>query len=133
LLAFLAWAVDHAGAPCPTSVELGGRADPWDRPYELTCTDQPADQRIGARSSGADRTMGTDDDLVSWALDDAIKLVRGPRWLASPAARHRRAVGAPARPLEAVAAPKEPAAHGSNRSDSDGVVDRNGDGIPDER
>jgi len=134
LAAFATWAVDHAGAPCPTSAELGGRADPWNRPYELTCTDQPADQVIGARSSGPDRTMGTDDDLVSWALDDAMKLARGARWIAAPA--RRRVVAAPAPATDA--APRrplsrKPAPRGQIHSDGDGIVDRDGDGIPDER
>src|SRR5262249_50168544 len=87
LAAFPTWAADHAGAPCPTSAELGGHADPWGHAYELTCTDQPADQIVGARSMGADGAMGTDDDLVSWALDhDVTKLVRGKRWTAAPVA-----------------------------------------------
>ena len=46
LTAFSKWAVNHAGVPCPTNAEFGGRNDPWGHPYQLTCTDQPADQIV---------------------------------------------------------------------------------------
>jgi hypothetical protein len=85
LVAFSTWAKDHAGAPCPTSAELGGGLDPWGHAYALTCTEQPADQVIGIRSVGPDGAQGTDDDLASWTLDrEVTALVRGTRWTVAP-------------------------------------------------
>jgi hypothetical protein len=89
LTRFTAWARDHAGEPCPDVAALGidGR-DPWGRPLQLTCTDQPADQRIGAISPGPDGIAGTDDDLASWNLGRPItELVRGARWPVGPTTR----------------------------------------------
>ncbi|HSR98646.1 MAG TPA: serine/threonine-protein kinase, partial [Kofleriaceae bacterium] len=80
LAAFARWSETHPAAVCPTAAELGAARDPWQHPYAVTCTDQPADQVVGVRSAGADGAMETDDDIVSWNLDDAMKLARGPRW-----------------------------------------------------
>ena len=89
---FAAWSRDHAGAPCPDGALLGGVVlDPWGHPIELTCTDQPADQLVGAVSAGPDGIMGSGDDVASWGLGrDVTDLVRGPRWRATPAAPTRR-------------------------------------------
>jgi hypothetical protein len=122
LAAFAPWSKDHALAACPTAAELGAARDPWGRPYAVTCTDQPADQVVGARSAGPDGVMETDDDIVSWTLEDAMRLARGTRWKPSPdpsppAAEppaHKRPPRPPARPP---------------RDD----LDSDGDGIPDRR
>jgi len=85
---FLAWSRDHAGAPCPGAAALGSVQDPWGHPLEITCTDQPANQIIGAMSAGPDGAAGTADDVGSWQLGrDVTDLVRGPRW--APAKRPR--------------------------------------------
>ena len=92
------WARDHAGEPCPDLAALGVVApDPWGHPLELTCSDQPADQIVGAVSAGPDGIAGSDDDIASWALGSEVTgLVRGARWkpLAAtrthPGGRHRR-------------------------------------------
>jgi hypothetical protein len=58
----------------------------------MTCTDQPANQTIGAISAGPDGTLGTADDVASWQLGrEVTELVRGPRWVAAerPAVRPR--------------------------------------------
>jgi hypothetical protein len=88
LTRFAAWSRDHAGAPCPALATLGLAArDPWGHDLTLTCTDQPADQMIGARSAGPDAVFGTDDDVTSWTLGPSVtSLVRGPRWKAASAA-----------------------------------------------
>jgi hypothetical protein len=86
LTSFVAWAHDHAGAPCPTASLLGARVqDPWGHPIELTCTDQPAKQIAGAISAGPDGQPGTADDIGSWQLGrDVTDIVRGERWAAAP-------------------------------------------------
>jgi hypothetical protein len=91
LARFAAWARDHAGAPCPDPTRLGGRAvDPWGNDLALTCTDQPADQRIGVVSAGSDGIAGTEDDVTSWSLGASVTgVVRGPRWTARTAAESR--------------------------------------------
>jgi tRNA A-37 threonylcarbamoyl transferase component Bud32 len=127
LAAFSPWARDHARAPCPTAAELGAARDPWNHPYEVTCTDQPADQVVGARSAGPDGVMETDDDVVSWTLDDAMKLARGARWKpaidpARPPGRDRPVRKSPPRKPSSPVAPQ-----------SDGPLDLDGDGIPDRR
>ncbi|HEU4731108.1 MAG TPA: hypothetical protein VFT22_24610 [Kofleriaceae bacterium] len=83
---FVAWSRDHAGAPCPDIATLGVVAlDPWGHAIELTCTDQPADQRIGAVSAGPDGLAGSGDDIASWTLGrEVTDLVRGPRWRPDP-------------------------------------------------
>ncbi len=88
LAAFVAWSHTHAGAPCPDVVALGEvPADPWGHTLRLTCTDQPADQMIGAISAGPDGAPGTADDIASWHLgSDVTDLVRGPSWLTAVAA-----------------------------------------------
>ena len=136
LAAFPRWAAEHPGAACPTSAALGGGLDPWGRAYELTCTDQPADQVVGARSRGPDGAVGTDDDLVSWTLDDAMKLARGARWITHPVV----APSAPIAPAPATAGspPHKPAGRPPVRRTgeppaSDGIIDLDGDGIPDSR
>jgi len=134
LAAFASWADTHREAPCPTAAELGAAPDPWGHAFEVTCTDQPADQMMGARSAGPDGAMQTDDDLVSWTLEDARKLVHGARWR-----------GAPKPPTESVPAPPPPPRdrprRGSFRKPSppaaqpkpDEILDIDGDGIPDRR
>jgi serine/threonine protein kinase len=148
LTAFLRWTVDHAGAPCPTSSELGGRLDPWGHAYELTCADQPVDQMVGVRSLGPDGASQTGDDLMSWTLDPELaELVRGRRWAGAQTAAAPAPVTAPpsATPSAQAASsptkppikqrpakkPRSPAAPGAQPSD--GIVDLDGDGIPDQR
>jgi hypothetical protein len=82
LTRFAGWARDHAGEPCPDLAALDATApDPWGHPLALTCTDQPADQRIGAVSAGPDGIAGTGDDVASWTLGrELAELVRGARW-----------------------------------------------------
>jgi serine/threonine-protein kinase len=84
---FAAWSRDHAGAPCPDAAQLGEPVrDPWGKPLVITCTDQPANQIIGAISSGPDGEAGTADDIGSWQLGrEVTELVRGARWAAAPA------------------------------------------------
>jgi len=54
-------------------------------PIEITCTDQPADQMIGAVSVGPDGARGTADDVGSWQLGrEVTDVVRGARWVAAP-------------------------------------------------
>jgi serine/threonine-protein kinase len=82
LTQFVAWSHDHAGAPCPSASILGPVQDPWGHPLEITCTDQPANQIIGAVSAGPDGVAGTPDDIGSWQLGrDVTDLVHGPRWV----------------------------------------------------
>ncbi|HET7500119.1 MAG TPA: serine/threonine-protein kinase [Kofleriaceae bacterium] len=136
LAAFPAWAHDHAGAPCPTSAELGGHGDPWGHDYDVTCADQPADQIVGVRSAGPDGEIGTDDDLTSWTMGlEVVRRVRGKRWAPAPASP-------PARPREPtpVAGPRpSPPPHRratpsrSKPSEDPGIIDLDGDGIPDSR
>jgi hypothetical protein len=145
LAAFMAWAEHHAGAPCPTAAELigGGDAsggarrthlDPWGHAYELTCTDQPADQIVGVRSPGPDGALETDDDLVSWTLDGVMKLVRGSRWKAALVIATQPAPQpAPRRRPRPPAKPALPALPGSHPAAGEGIVDLDGDGIPDRR
>jgi len=152
LAAFSRWARDHAGAPCPTSAELGGAADPWGHAYELTCTDQPADQVIGVRSRGPDGAPATDDDLTSWmAGRDVTELARGTRWpaamaiakapsaaagSATSAAHPKSAPGkpAPGKPAPGKPAPGKPASSSAAKpTEAGGIVDTDGDGIPDSR
>jgi len=98
------WAHDHAGEPCPDLGALGVVApDPWGHPLELTCSDQPADQIVGAVSAGPDGIAGNDDDVPSWALGSEVTgLVRGARWkpplaTAAPSrsGKHRKDTAAP--------------------------------------
>jgi len=134
LAAFAPWAADHAAAPCPTAAELGAPLDPWGHAFAVTCTDQPADQVVGARSAGPDGEMETDDDLVSWTLDDARKLAHGPRWRPTSAkpvepvrpvpARERLRRGSFRKPIPPAQAPQPHA---------DDNLDTDGDGIPDRR
>lgn len=131
---FLVWARDHASEPCPDIDDLAVHVpDPWGRPFELTCTGQPADQIIGAVSAGPDGIAGNSDDVASWALGrEVTELVRGARWRSTNASatrgrpgRHRKAGStaatsalsgpvvrpsdAPGAPASALAAPVEPA------------------------
>jgi serine/threonine-protein kinase len=141
LTAFSAWAAGHAGAPCPTSAELGGRSDPWGHPYQLTCTDQPAGQIAGVVSMGPDGTAGTDDDLTSWTLGrDVTELARGRRWTAAPVAGKPAPSASPQslatanQPAPDRPAPKKPAPPARARpTKATGIVDLDGDGIPDTR
>jgi hypothetical protein len=89
--AFAQWSPAHGGAACPTArdlIDARGDAhdldDPWGHPIAITCTDQPADQIIGAIALGPDGVLGTDDDVPSWTLGrDVTSFVRGPRWKTS--------------------------------------------------
>ena len=103
LAQFAGWARDHAGAPCPEPSAFAVALDPWGHPIALTCTDQPADQRVGAISAGPDGIAGNDDDVASWNLGHEVTdLVRGPRWKAAPPTTQ----APPARhPKEATATP----------------------------
>ena len=85
LTSFVAWSKTHTGAPCPRASVVGAVVqDPWGHPIEITCTDQPANQIIGALSAGPDGALGTLDDVGSWQLGrDISELVRGARWVAA--------------------------------------------------
>lgn len=114
LTRFAAWSRNHAGAPCPDSATLGVVAiDPWGHPIELTCTDQPADQVIGATSAGLDGIAGNGDDVTSWALGrEVTNLVHGARWASTPAPT----AAPPTTPAQAVRLGKERSpAHGHTR------------------
>ncbi len=90
LARFVTWSTDHAGAPCPDASTFGVAAtDPWGHPFQLTCTDQPANQIVGLVSAGPDGAPGTDDDIASWQLgNDVTEIVRGSRWqVAAPPAK----------------------------------------------
>jgi hypothetical protein len=82
------WLRSHPGAPCPDAALLGIAAlDPWGRPIELTCTDQPGDQIMGAISAGPDGIPGNNDDVKSWNLGPGVtQLVQGTRWKSTPLA-----------------------------------------------
>lgn len=86
------WSGSHAGEPCPDAATLGIAAlDPWGHPIELTCTDQPADQIMGAISTGPDGIAGNSDDVKSWNLGPRVtQLVLGPRWPSRPVAKPTR-------------------------------------------
>jgi hypothetical protein len=83
----VAWSKDHPGAACPDVAALGiTEQDPWGHPLQLTCSDQPANQIIGAISAGPDGTPGNGDDIASWQLGhDVTDLVRGTRWVVAVA------------------------------------------------
>jgi hypothetical protein len=76
------WTRTHPRAACPDVATLGVTAiDPWGREIELTCTDQPADQILGAISAGPDGIRGNLDDVESWNLGPTVtQLVQGRRW-----------------------------------------------------
>ncbi|HWO22416.1 MAG TPA: protein kinase [Kofleriaceae bacterium] len=162
LATFSTWAAAHAGAPCPTVADLAGRSDPWGHSYQLTCTDQPADQIVGVVSMGPDGIRGTDDDLTSWTLGrDVTELVRGKRWAAAPAANKPAPPGSPPpppamarkpvpdKPVLNKPAPKKPTPPSTPPpstpppstpppttpppAKATGIVDLDGDGIPDAR
>ena len=142
LAAFSKWAADHAGAACPTSAELGGRSDPWGHAYQLTCIDQPADQVVGVVSMGPDGATGTDDDLTSWTLGrEVTEITRGKRWIAAPVAAKappKPAEQAPITARKPVSGPlpkKKPVPPTPSPIPPKpaGVVDLDGDGIPDTR
>ena len=82
------WARTHPGAHCPDIGALGVDAiDPWGHRIELTCTDQPADQVMGALSAGPDGIPGSSDDVKSWNLGPSVtQLVQGRRWTPATAA-----------------------------------------------
>ena len=120
---FALWSHEHPGAPCPDLLALGiPTLDPWGHDLQLTCTDQPANQRVGAISAGPDGLTGTDDDIPSWTLGPAItSLARGPRWQpaiaparpsapppARPTSPHRR-TPPPSPPLSPMSVPAAPA------------------------
>ncbi|MDX2093759.1 MAG: protein kinase [Kofleriaceae bacterium] len=125
LAAFAAWTESHAGAPCPTSQELGGGLDPWGKAYIVTCLDQPADQRIGIVSSGPDGAPNTGDDIASWTLGRTVTdIVRGTRWVPVSMAT--------AQPTAKKPKPKA-AGTKTKPTSASGVFDLDGDGIPDVR
>ncbi|MGH9884160.1 MAG: serine/threonine protein kinase, partial [bacterium] len=131
LAAFAHWSETHAAAICPTAAELGAARDPWQHPYAVTCTDQPADQVVGVRSAGPDGAMETDDDIVSWTLEDALKLARGPRWkpVIAPAA-----TPLPPPPRRGQLGSQPPSKRPPPATlDKDSTLDLDGDGIPDRR
>jgi hypothetical protein len=82
------WTRAHPSAPCPDITALGvATIDPWGHRIELTCTDQPADQIIGALSAGPDGISGNSDDVKSWNLGPSVtQLVQGRRWTPSSTA-----------------------------------------------
>jgi len=122
LTSFVTWSHDHPGAPCPKASALGAAVqDPWGHPLEITCTDQPANQIVGAVSAGPDGASGTQDDVGSWQLGrDVTDLVRGARWAAAahPAARKPDKPDKPDKPTKPVTRPK---------------INNNNDDIPTER
>jgi serine/threonine-protein kinase len=135
LVAFGEWAKAHEGAPCPKLEVLGvaDRVDPWQQPLQLTCTDQPGDQRIGVRSAGADGTLGTADDVTSWTMGgDITGLVHGARWIAGAPEKagsgSAKAVAGSGKPP-----PKKPRTKSMGASSTGEVIDVDGDGIPDKR
>jgi len=85
LTSMIAWSQSNAGAPCPTVAALGPPVlDPWGRPLEITCADQPANQIAGVISAGPDGALGTQDDIGSWQLGrEVTDLVHGARWAAA--------------------------------------------------
>jgi serine/threonine protein kinase len=135
LSAFPAWAAEHREALCPTAAGLGAALDPWGRAFDVTCTDQPSDQGVGARSAGPDGAMRTEDDVVSWSLDDATKLAPGPRWHSMAAKPPETTEPAPPPPVREqkrrATFRKTPPA--PERPKPDDILDVDGDGIPDRR
>ena len=118
LTRFVAWASEHGGAACPEASALGPPVnDPWGHPIAITCTDQPANQTVGAISAGPDGALGTADDIASWQLGrDVTALVRGPRWAPVERPAERPAVRPkPARP------PRTPPAPPPRRGDDDDI------------
>ena len=86
---FAVWSKDpaNAGAPCPDAAALAAATDPWGHALRITCSDQPANQSIGAVSAGPDGAFDTEDDIASWQLgSDITAAVRGPRWVVKPPA-----------------------------------------------
>lgn len=106
------WARTHPGAPCPDVAALGiVTIDPWGHRIELTCTDQPADQVMGAISAGPDGIPGNRDDVKSWNLGPTVtQFVQGPRWI-------------PAANTPAASAATRPAS-GKRHKDSASPIDR---------
>lgn len=134
LSAFSKWATEHAGAPCPTNAELGGHVDPWGRAYEVTCTDQPADHVIGVRSLGPDGALETDDDLTTWTLGrDVNGLARGKRWTSVAAQPEPSSVTRPIAKKTKRPTATKPEQAPTQVAPQTGVVDTDGDGIPDQR
>jgi len=88
LTSFVAWARDHAGAPCPDISVLATSADPWGHPFRITCADQPGAQIVGMISAGPDGVEDSSDDIASWQLGrDVTGIVKGPRWVVVPKQR----------------------------------------------
>jgi hypothetical protein len=104
------WSRTHAGEPCPDAATLGIAAlDPWGHPIELTCTDQPADQMMGAISFGPDGIAGTGDDVKSWNLGDSVtQPVQGTRWATRPVATKPTGKRRPAPAISKPSAPPPP-------------------------
>jgi serine/threonine-protein kinase len=118
--AFATWSKANADATaCPTTETVAGHTvdDAWGHAIVLTCTEQPDDQIVGARSAGPDGITGTADDLVSWSLD--LIAAKGARWAPKPVA---------------VAKPTpKPAAKPTPRPTTKPHPTSGGDDIPDER
>jgi tRNA A-37 threonylcarbamoyl transferase component Bud32 len=126
--AFTRWSAQHAGARCPTASDLAIEPheldDPWGHPIAITCTDQPADQIIGAISAGPDGERGTDDDIASWTLGrDITARVRGPRWKPVAAAHVAppRPRVVPAQAKRAATPPPGAASPTDDDTDNDGI------------
>jgi serine/threonine-protein kinase len=108
--AFPAWARRHASSPCPSTEQVVGHEvlDGWGHAITLTCTDQPDDFIVGARSAGIDGHMGTDDDLLSWQRNPVAG--KGARWT-------------PKRVAAAKAPPKKPTTKAPKPAASDDIPD----------
>ncbi|MGE0549488.1 MAG: protein kinase [Kofleriaceae bacterium] len=133
--AFKQWAAAHADASCPEIAALAPfvgadmLVDPWTRPFQVTCTEQPGDQQIGLLSAGADGKLGTDDDLASWTMGaELTATVRGGRWRATSSRGAAEAVvHKPAKPVVPTKPRNKPTGEGRR------FIDLDGDGIPDKR
>jgi hypothetical protein len=90
---------------------------------------------------GPDGVVGTDDDLTSWTMGrDVTELARGRRWIATPV-EPKPPIVEPARPASATVKKssenppaKKPAMPTTPVPPKPtGIVDLDGDGIPDTR
>jgi hypothetical protein len=120
--AFPAWASAHATSPCPSAEDVVGHSviDAWGHPIVLTCTEQPDDQIVGARSAGPDGAHGTADDLLSWKLDPVS--AKGQKWAPKPVVVAKPTAKPVTKPTT------KPAAKPTTKPHPTG-----GDDIPDER
>ena len=123
---FVAWSKDHAGAECPDVGALGVTdMDPWGHPLQITCTDQPANQIIGAISLGPDGAAGTNDDISSWQLGhDVTGIVHGARWVVKKTVATKQVVAKkPPEVKQPPAPPHDPAKTNQNKGV---LLDENG-------